>query len=223
MPKDKYDFIQELLENRKLTPAQRERVLLLAKEEIKKESLLGKDMEERITMLEEIVNGKAKDTERDEQKPNQENESENKRQPIPNYFDPSHLYKYLFDYNQDPILRSTCHEIDSNELEEILLYCETSEYDFEKHLKKILEAFQVHDKKPAPPRVKALIRGYLTGKNYKGEAIPGWSSNNFSINWSCLELLNWSHEKHGVPPNIDEGLMEQIEKTGFEFNSTMSH
>ena len=35
MAKDKYDFIQELLENKKLQPTQKERVLLLAKEEIK--------------------------------------------------------------------------------------------------------------------------------------------------------------------------------------------
>lgn len=218
MPKDKYDFIQELLENRNLTSAQRERVLLLTKEEIKKEGLLGKGLEERLSMLEELLNEKVKDTENKEQEPIAEKESDRKSQIFPKYFDPSHLYKYLFDYNQNLILKSTCHEIDSNELEDILLYCETSEYNFEKHLEKILEAFRDHDKKKAPPLVKALIRGYLMGKDYKGEAISGWSSHTFSINWSCVELLNWSREKHGVPPNIDEGLMEQIEKTGFEFN-----
>lgn len=218
MPKDKYDFIQELLENKKLTPAQRERVLLLTKEEIKKEGLLGKGLEERLSMLEELLNKKVKDIDSKEQEPPAENDSEKNSQPLPKYFDPSHLYKYLFDYNQNPILKSTCHKIDSNERGAILLYCNTSEYDFEKHLEKVLEAFRDHDKKMAPPLVKALIRGYLTGKNYKGEEISGWSSHKFSINWCCLELLNWSREKHGVPPNIDEGLMEEIEETGFEFN-----
>jgi hypothetical protein len=218
MPKDKYDFIQELLENRKLSLAQRERVLLLTKEEIRKEGLLGQGLADRLAMLEVLVNEKVKETDIVIKEAITEDKSKEYIQDLPKYFDPSHLYTYLFDYNQNPILKSTCHEIDSNELENILSYCETAEYHFEKHLEKILEAFRVHDKKFAPSRVKALIRGYLTGRNYKGEVISGWSSHTISINWSCTELLNWSREKPGVPPNIDEGLMEQIEKTGFEFN-----
>lgn len=56
MAKDKYDFIQELLENKKLQPTQKERVLLLAKEEIKKDGALGKKLEERVKKLEEMIN-----------------------------------------------------------------------------------------------------------------------------------------------------------------------
>ena len=56
MAKDKYDFIQELLENKKLQPTQKERVLLLAKEEIKKDGALGKELEERVKKLEEMIN-----------------------------------------------------------------------------------------------------------------------------------------------------------------------
>ena len=56
MAKDKYDFIQELLENKKLQPTQKERVLLLAKEEIKKDGALGKELEERVKKLEEMMN-----------------------------------------------------------------------------------------------------------------------------------------------------------------------
>lgn len=56
MAKDKYDFIQELLENKKLQPAQRERVLMLTKEEIKKEGIASKDLEERVKKLEEMIN-----------------------------------------------------------------------------------------------------------------------------------------------------------------------
>ena len=51
--KNKYDFIQEILESKKLTVAQRERVLKLAKEEIKKEGVIGKELEDRIRKLEE--------------------------------------------------------------------------------------------------------------------------------------------------------------------------
>lgn len=56
MAKDKYDFIQELLENKKLQPAHRERVLMLTKEEIKKEGIASKDLEERVKKLEEMIN-----------------------------------------------------------------------------------------------------------------------------------------------------------------------
>jgi hypothetical protein len=219
MPKDKYNFIQELLENRKLSLDQRERVLLLTKEEIRKEGLLGQGLAERLAKLEQLVSAKVMETPVVTNDTIIEDNSKEYIQDLPKYIDPSHLYKYIFDYNQNPILKSTCHEIDSNELENILSYCETTEYHFEKHLEKILEAFRVHDKKFAPSRVKALIRGYLTGKNFKGEEISGWSSHTFSINWSCTGLMNWSHEMPGVPPNIDEGLMEQIENTGFEFNA----
>ena len=55
MARDKYDFIQELLENKKLQPTQKERVLLLAKEEIKKDGALGKELEERVKKLEEMI------------------------------------------------------------------------------------------------------------------------------------------------------------------------
>jgi len=44
MAKDKYDFIQEILEDKKLTPAQRERVFELTKVEIQKDGHLGKDL-----------------------------------------------------------------------------------------------------------------------------------------------------------------------------------
>jgi len=202
MPKDKYDFIQELLENKKLSPSQRERVLLLVKEEIRKEGLISKSLADRLAIIEELVN--VKDI------------SEENNQDLPKYFDSLHLYKYLVDYNQNPILKSTCHEIDSNELENILEYCETTEYDFEKHLGKILDAFREHDKKPAPPKVKALIRGYLTGKNFRGNPIKGWSTDKISHNWSSPELLQWSLNNQGVPPNIDKGLMINLRKKGYQ-------
>ena len=58
---------------------------------------------------------------------------------LPKYIDPYHLYKFLFDYNQNPVLRSTCHDIDSEELKKINEYCNSDSYDFKKHLKKIIE------------------------------------------------------------------------------------
>jgi hypothetical protein len=218
MLKNKYDFIAEILENKKLTTAQRERVLFLTKEEIKNDGLIGEDLEERVKKLEEIVKGDAIESTRKEHGYDLKNESKQTVIKLDKYFEPSSLYRYLFDYNQNQILKSTCHEIDSNELENILNYCGTEKYDFEKHFEKIIEAFLEHDKKFAPGKVKHLIRGYLTGKNHLEEPIEG--SHKFStLNWSSTELKNWCQQNKGVPPNIDEGLMEQIEKTGYELTS----
>jgi hypothetical protein len=208
IPKNKYDFIQELLENKKLSPAQKERIFLLIKEEIKKEGLIGrvlaKGLADRLAIIEELLNVKV-------------NTKEN-NQDLPIYFDSLHLYKYLVDYNQNPILKSTCHEIDSNELENILEYCETAEYNFEKHLEKILDAFREHDKKHAPYQVKALIRGYLTGKDFKGIPKKGWTTDKIPHNWSSPELLQWSLNNQGVPPNVDKGLMKILKKKGYQLS-----
>ena len=218
MLKNKYDFIAEILENKKLTTAQREKILFLTKEEIKKDGLTGVYLEERIRKLEDIVKGDDFESTNKEHDYVLANEPKRTIVKLDKYFEPSSLYSYLFDYNQNQILKSTCHEIDSNELENILNYCGTKKYDFEKHLDKIFEAFQEHDKKFAPGRVKSIIRGYLTGENYEGKPIEG--NHEFSsLNWSSFGLMNWCQQNQGVPPNIDEGLMEQIEKTGYELTT----
>jgi hypothetical protein len=217
MSKDKYDFIQELLENKKLSLAQRERTLLLIKEEIRKEVLIGKGLADRVARIEELIKEKVKgisSTTKDSTAKNNSDESYGKLK----YLDPSSLYKYLVDYNQNPILKSTCHEIDSNELENIKKYCATADYDFEKHLEKILEAFHKHDKKTAPGKVKALIRGYLTGKDYNGNPIESWTTDKIQLNWSSPELLQWSRNNRGVPPNVDDGLMKNLKQKGYQLN-----
>jgi hypothetical protein len=54
MLKNKYDFIADILENKRLTPVQRERLFLLSKEEIKKDGLFGKKLNERLQNLEDL-------------------------------------------------------------------------------------------------------------------------------------------------------------------------
>ena len=135
------------------------------------------------------------------------------------YYYPNSLYKYLFDYNQDPVLRSTCHEIDSNELATINEYCGTESYHFQKHLEAIIKAFEEHEKNHfAPTRVKALIRGYLTGKKFNGENLKeGWSSDLINLSWSSKELKTWCEKNENFPPCPDPGLIESHEIIGFEF------
>ncbi|MCG9971153.1 hypothetical protein [Christiangramia crocea] len=139
------------------------------------------------------------------------------------YYSPVSLYKYLYDYNQDPILRSTCHEIDSNELVTINDYCGTETYQFPKHLEAILKAFERHEKNHfAPSRVKALIRGYLTGKDYyKVDLGDGWSGDNIKFSWSSKELKKWCKMNENFPPCPDPGLIESHEIIGFEFSEAI--
>ena len=108
MAKDKYDFIQELLENKKLQPTQKERVLLLAKEEIKKDGALGKELEERVKKLEEMMNNSNDDLPSTTLKPIEEASTEEQSLVLPKYIPSKNLWKFLKDYNQDLIL-IRCH------------------------------------------------------------------------------------------------------------------
>lgn len=255
MVADKYEFIQELFSSNKLTPAQRERLLVLTSEEIKKDKRYNVILEGRVKNLEEKISNKLniqtiatinidnkvdddilKSSARkianklDDQinkyrllklKSNNITEVNINRNPsLPEqYFDPSSLYKYLLAFNQDPILKSTCHLIDSNELEKINNYCNTETYDYDKHIIKIIEAFSKINLLFAPTYIKALIRGYLTGKNYKGDSLVGWSKDNIKYSWSDNDIAKWTRQNIGIPPNPDVGLSNKLENIGYEFRS----
>jgi hypothetical protein len=200
MPKTKYDFIKEILEDKKINQNQRERILELASKEISLEGIL----EERVKKIEEFIFNENIDS-------NIEaivtSPSRQKLNHLPQYLDPYYLYNFLFQYNQNPILRTTCHDIDTNELKSILEACKTDSYIFNEHLKLIVSAYEEHEKAYfAPFQIKALIRGYLTGKDYNGNII-GWSSRNIKINWNTKELSNWASENSNIPPNSNNILL----------------
>ena len=122
---------------------------------------------------------------------------------LPTYFDPKHLYAYLFGFNQNPILRATCHEVDDDDLEDILVLCHTEKYSFEEHLKEITAAFEEHDKLSAPYGSKALIRGYITGKSYYKKELPkGWSGDEIQTSWATI-AAQIGERAIEIPPNSD--------------------
>lgn len=212
MSKDKYDFIQEILNNQRLSPAQRERILSLTSAEIKRDKEIGNVLEDRVIRLEEMVGVKSSIGISN----HPEEESNNPSLPHKYYY-PSGLYKYLLEYNQDPVLKSTCHLVDSSELDKINNYCETDTYNYDKHYAKILESYNKIDSLFAPTYIKALIRGYLTGKKYNGEEIRAWSEDNIEFNWSHKRIKDWCFANPGVPPNPDIGLSDKLENGGFQF------
>ena len=205
MAKDKYDFIQELLENKKLKPAQQERILMLTKEEIKKDGVFGKELEERVKKLEMRI----------EENKNQEFKTKEKTTPIlkkesvlPKYVASKNLWKFLHDYNQDQILKTTCHEIDSNELKNILRFCGTNENNFQQHQQKVQEHYRNHffDNKKyfVDHKIKNLILYYLTGKTYGG-ASNGWTDEKIKFNWNSEELKIWSDKNPNLVPHPNDG------------------
>ena len=150
---------------------------------------------------------------------------ENIQKEFTRYHYPLGLYKFLFNYNQNEILKSTCHDIGSQELIVINNYCNTEEYDFNKHLEKIIEAYDLHEKTYfAPFYLKTRFRVYLTGKNFYGQPSKGWSEESIKINWSSSSLKEWSEKNQGTPPNLNDALVENLENTGFEnFESVNSN
>jgi hypothetical protein len=185
---------------------------------------ITKDLVERTE--EAIKKTKDKQDEKGEEQ-NTENKNEDNLNELPRYYYPLSTYNFLFNYNQNAILKSTCHDIGSQELIVINNYCNTEEYDFNRHLEKIKEVYDSYEKKYfAPSFLKTRFRVYLTGKNYYGQTSKGWSEESIKVNWSSSALQEWSEKNPGVPPNLNDALIEKLENTGFEnfesFTSNLS-
>jgi hypothetical protein len=232
--KDKYGFIKELLNNHKLNFAQKERIIVLTAEEIKKDLKKGEILEERIDRIElkldiapEEKNKKSKysidlndfnseDFDFDESelekinwRPTVEIGKVKSEGNTPKYLNPKYTYQYLLQFNQNKILSSTCHEIESNYLSYILEICEMEEYDFQIHLNKIISELDQHDTKyKAPYSLKSRILGYITGKDYYGKPLEkGWSTDLINSFWASKEMLEWA-SKYKLPPNAINELRE---------------
>ena len=149
MTKNKYEFIKELLENKKIEPNQRERILELAAKEVHADG----NLEERVLEIEKIVFKDISAPARDQMADINRLVLDNKDKQVisnpeiselPKYINPSWLYKFLFEYNQNKVLKSTCHDIDSDEISVIIEYCNTEKYDFQQHLKEIINAYLLY-------------------------------------------------------------------------------
>jgi hypothetical protein len=208
---NKFEFIKELLNEKRLNSDPREKILLLASREISTEGAL----EDRVQKIEELLFNNYNIFEIEEFEKEKKMLKTNN---LPEYLHPYHLYKFLFEYNQNPVLRTTCHEIDINELNSILEFCDTPEYLFQKHLELIILEYNRHEKKyPAPFSIKALIRGYLTGKDYNGN-FTSWSSKNINFNWSSKELFDWSILNLKIPPNSNSEFLRSQKIKSFKID-----
>lgn len=224
---DKTSFINELLKmsNREnVSEKTRERVIDLVSKEIGGNDNLLTEIYKDVKEIKKRVFENDTSNHKEQEKEKENLLKAKEKSQLPNYINPTKLYSFLFNYNQNPILKYTCHDIDSSGIQDIIEICKTEQYDFGKHIEIIKETYFNFEKKHyAPAPVRGLIRGYLTGKDYKGyELMSGWSSDRIKINWSHQDIKYWSAENPGFPPNPSEGLIEQNEKTGFEINRFIS-
>ena len=124
-----------------------------------------------------------------------------------NYVSPQHIQSFLRDYNQDDVLKYTCHLIDTDEIiKDICSECGSEKYDFQKHKKLICNRFYSLRKRYKDeerflnPNMITLINTYLTGKDMKGNT-TSWSSNAIQVNWSSEQLEDWSNNNPYIIPN----------------------
>lgn len=223
----KFEFIKELLENRKLKPYQREQILRLTAKEID----CCDEIEERITKIEARLSNEFETAPSDRSKIlDLETESESifqkeevYKSPSRKYFNPKYTYEFLLKYNQNPVLRSTCHDIDSDAIKEINEYCETTKYSFKTHRDQIITSWNSHQTSLAPYQIKNLISVYLTGKSWKQKSVEGgWSSENIKWNWAHPDIEEWSIKNQGIPPNLSEAMADQIDNLGFQVEPFIS-
>ena len=123
---------------------------------------------------------------------------------VNNYMSPKDLKDFLIDYNQNDVLKYTCHLLDGDALIKINSLTKTEEYDFKKHLKIINKEFfnlVSKYKEKINKNIHGLIGEYLN--NYSKN---GWSSDKIKITWSSLELLEWAKLNPGKCPNPDPTL-----------------
>lgn len=128
---------------------------------------------------------------------------------MPTYIDPTKLYKALLAYNQNPILKTTCHPMSSDNIEKVIQESDSSEYDFKKHLKLIKQNFEaLAQEENFTHKMYALIKNYLFGE---GE----WSSQKVKYGWSNKELANWCEKNPKHVPNPEDTIVETNGNEGY--------
>jgi hypothetical protein len=215
----KFKFIQNLLENEKFDFSHKERFFKLVSKELESSSKINEYALDDIKRIKEKIG--LSDIEKSESKfpevPSLEKD-------LPEYFNPINLSKFLKEYNQHPILKYTCHLIDSVDvIEDINRFCNVKEYDYSKHLDLIIEAFNsLRENHFINYKIVNLILVYLTGASYnKKDKI--WSTDGIKHNWSSIELLQWSIDNPNIILNPGLNIKRSQSNNGYSFQGFKSN
>jgi len=132
------------------------------------------------------------------------------------YISPKKLKQFLLDFNQDEILKYTCHLIDNDEIiSQICSETKCSNYNFEEHSKLIVARFNALKKKHNWPNYKIVsqINAYFTGEI--GGKITRWSSNKIGDNWNDVNIRRWAKENPGIVPNPGSNIARKQKNNGY--------
>jgi hypothetical protein len=211
-------FVSDILANDKLTPVDKQKIIELAKRDVQAFSLNAETLndkvvkvEEKIEMIEEKIGLK------NEIKPLIEDQNSPNPNKLPQYINPfsnNGISKFLKAYNENVILKSTCHEIDDKDsLEKLLMHCNVCEYEFNTHLKCIKSEFnKLSNEYIINKKIYSLIKGYIYGG-------VKWSSDNIEMSWSDINLLKWSNLNPNSIPNPGLNFVEKNEKEGYHLTT----
>jgi hypothetical protein len=146
---------------------------------------------------------------------NQES-NKNVKNDLPKYLRPTILAQFLLAYNQHPVLKYTCHEIDDiTVIEQINRICKTQIYDITKHQELISQSFaELYENYTLSPNVWSRIDGYLNGNS-------NWSAQNIEISWRSPELVEWAQKNMGIVPNPGLNLINHFQNKGFKFKDAI--
>ncbi len=128
------------------------------------------------------------------------------------YIPPHELRMFLYKFNQDEILKYTCHEIDTDEtIEEINKYCKTDKYDFERHSKIIIDRFKtlLKEQNLKNKNFTGLLSAYL------GISHKPWSTLDVPIWWNHEELIKWSKENENIILSPGRNIAKKQKKNGY--------
>lgn len=190
---NKGDFIIELLTSKNLSTNDRERILKLSAKEYGKNSKELKNLQEVVKDIQNSIRSGSDSNPPDDNPP-----TEN----LNNYIDPMGLYNALLAFNQNPILKTTCHPISRANLDSIIEMSDMNEYNFNDHLGLIKSNFiDLSKNQSFTKNMYMLIRCYLFGED-------SWSSQNINYSWSSADLIEWTINYPNFVPNPEDSIIE---------------
>ncbi len=206
-------FIEKLYNSPSSTPQDKERIVKLLLSERGKGFVTEERIREIIRKEVERVSGNG------EKMNDNTNIGESTIQK--KYIKPYYLSEFLIEYNQDPVLKYTCHNIDSKDvISDICHYCNTDSYDFNAHQRLILKHYEVLEKKyTIDYKIKGLIYTYLTGTDWKTHQPAKWVSL-FEDSWGGTRIKKWALEHPNLVPNPGLNIKRQFRYEGCPLNKT---
>lgn len=219
--KELQEFLHFLTHNKSLTRGQ----------QLKRDALLARDYAQKEQNADVLLEEQEKKEAPKDNDEGEENNGKKHRTGVDEktrYTSPKTLQMFLREFNQDDVLKYTCHQIDTDEvIENICKECSSEKYDFDKHLELIKNHFEMLVRKFKTENIfldskmYALISTYLTGssgKNDKREK-KDWSSNGIEVNWNCPQIHDWANKHPHIIPSPGRNIAKKQKSNGFTLSA----